>query len=412
MSQSGKGPSGLAKNKSPRMLSETDVNPVMVPEICRDGKTFYVCEVCGFLYKEKLWAERCQEYCAKHNACSMDITRHSVQEEAKPKKRPKALVLLSGGLDSMLAAKLIVDQGVDVEAVHFSTPFSKHDDKLIHRFCEELGVGLHRVFLGQEYLDMLVSPKHGYGSQMNPCVDCRILTFTKAKRLAEEVGADFLVTGEVLDERPFSQRRDLMLLIEKEAGLEGKILRPLSAKVLAESEPEKEGIVNREEFFGFRGRRRVPQMELARKLGIRKYPNPSGGCLLTDPRFAERLKEHLNHEGSLSLLDAELLKTGRHFRVNGAKVIVGRNKDENGKLQSIAEKHSLALIEVIGYMGPLTVLAGEADPETVKTAAAITARYSDAEEGINVKVRYRTGEDEEVLETKPITDQELGSFTV
>jgi len=394
------------------MLSEIDVDPNMVSEIRRDGKVLYACDICGFLYKEKSWAEKCQEYCAAHGACSLEITSHAVSERVRARNRPKALVLLSGGLDSMLAAKLIADQGVEVETVHFLTPFSKHDDRFVDRFCEELGIQLHRVFLGQEYLDMLTTPQHGYGSRMNPCVDCRIFAFKKARELAEKIEADFLVTGEVLDERPFSQRRVTMLLIEKEAGLEGKVLRPLSAKLLPESDPEKEGLVNREELFAIRGRRRIPQIELAKKLGIEEYPNPSGGCLLTDPRFADRLKERLKHEGRLSLMDAELLKIGRHFRVSKCKVIVGRNKEENERLQSIAEKHGLATMEVVGHMGPLTALVGEAKPETVSKVAAITARYSDAIKKVTVKVQYRGREGLRVLETKPIEDGELRSFII
>lgn len=394
------------------MPSEIDVDPNMVSETRRDGEILYACDICGFLYKEKLWAEKCQKYRAAYGACSLKITSHAVSEQVRPGSRPKALALLSGGLDSMLAAKLIGEQGVEVEAVHFLTPFSKHDDRFVGRFCEELGIKLHRVSFGQEYLDMLTSPKHGYGSQMNPCVDCRIFAFREARKLAEKIGADFLVTGEVLDERPFSQRRDMMLLIEKEAGLEGKVLRPLSAKLLPESDPEKEGLVNREELFAIRGRRRIPQIELAKKLGIEEYPNPSGGCLLTDPRFADRLKEHLRRERRLSLMDAELLKIGRHFRVSKCKVIVGRNEEENERLQSIAEKHGLTSMEAVGYMGPLTVLVGEADPETVSKAAAITARYSDAPKEVTAKVQYGSREGLQVLKTKPIEDGKLRSFII
>lgn len=389
------------------MPSEIDVDTNMVSETRRDGEILYACDICGFLYREKPWAQKCQEYCSAHSACSLEIASHAVSEQARLGNRPKALVLLSGGLDSMLAVKLIMEQGVDVEAVHFVTPFSKHDDRFAGRFCEELGITLHRVSSGQEYLDMLISPQHGYGSQMNPCVDCRIFAFKEARELAGKIGADFLATGEVLDERPFSQRRNMMLLIEKEAGLEGKVLRPLSAKLLPESDPEKEGLVNREELFAIRGRRRIPQIELAKKLGIEEYPNPSGGCLLTDPRFADRLKEHLRHKRRLSLTDAELLKIGRHFRVNKCKVIVGRNKEENERLHSIAEKHGLATMEVVDYMGPLTALVGKADPDSISKAAAITARYSDAPKQATVKVQYASKEGLQILKTKPIKEGKL-----
>ncbi|MEM2322087.1 MAG: hypothetical protein QW657_02630, partial [Candidatus Bathyarchaeia archaeon] len=229
-------------------------------------------------------------------------------------RKPKALALVSGGLDSLLALRLILDQNIDVEAVHFMTPFFKCCD-LVDRISKDFGIKLHVIFLGQEFLDIVANPRHGYGSQMNPCIDCRILMFRKAKELAEKIGADFLVTGEVLDERPFSQRLKAMLLIEREAGLEGKVLRPLSARLLPPTEAEREGWVDRGRLLAIRGRRRTPQIELAAKYGIKDYPNPSGGCLLTDPAFARRVRDHLNHEGKLTLDDAILLMTGRHFRI-------------------------------------------------------------------------------------------------
>ncbi|RJS83717.1 hypothetical protein CW706_05695, partial [Candidatus Bathyarchaeota archaeon] len=164
----------------------------------------------------------------------------------------KALALFSGGLDSLLAIKLVLDQGISVEAVHFVTPFSVGDESVVDRFGEELGIKVHRVFLGQEFLDVVADPPHGYGSQMNPCVDCRILMLRKAKEIAEGIGADFLVTGEVLDERPFSQRMEAMLLTERMAGLEGRVLRPLSARLMPETEAERLGLVDRGGFLAIR----------------------------------------------------------------------------------------------------------------------------------------------------------------
>jgi len=385
-------------------------NWLMVRMTRRKGEILYACEICGFVYKEMSWAEKCQEYCTKHGACSLEITSHAVRRERK--KKAKALVLLSGGLDSMLAMKLVANQGVEVEAVHFVTPLSRADERFAERFCEEMGAKLHRVILGQDFLDMVVNPRHGYGSQMNPCIDCRILQFRKAAEVAEKIGAHFLVTGEVLNERPFSQKKDLMLLIEKEARLVGKILRPLSAKLLPETEPEKRRYVNRETLLSVKGRRRLPQIELARKLGIDTYPNPSGGCLLTDPRFAERLREHLRHEEKLSALDAELLKIGRHFRIDGTKVVVGRNKEENERLLAIAERNNLARMEVVGYVGPVSLLVGKVSLEALKKAAAITARYSDAPKETSVQVKYWSEEKEEVVEAKPLGRQDPRHFSI
>ncbi|MCW4020165.1 MAG: 7-cyano-7-deazaguanine synthase [Candidatus Bathyarchaeota archaeon] len=384
----------------------------MVREIHNNGETLYICEVYGFGYSKKSWAEKCQDYCSKYKACSLEITGQAVQRKDEKDSRPKALVLFSGGLDSMLAMRLIMNQGIEVEAVHFVTSFSAYNERFVDDFCKESDVKLHKVSLSQEYLDLVVSPRHGYGSQMNPCIDCRILAFKKAKEMAERIGADFIVTGEVLGERPFSQKKDSMFLIEREAGLEGKILRPLSAKLLPESKPEKKGFVNRERFYAIRGRRRLPQIELAKKLGISEYPNPAGGCLLTDPRFAERLREHLKHEKRLTLVDAELLKVGRHFRVDKAKVIVGRNEEENMRLLSTAKEHDLPCMEVIDYVGPVTLLVGEVDRETVKKAAAITARYSDAPRRIVAKVRYVSEEGEQILESRAIEDEELRHSSV
>jgi len=329
----------------------------------------------------------------------------------KKMKKPKALVLFSGGLDSMLAVKLILDQGVEVEAVNFITPFSPCGECFINEFAERLKIKVHRIFLGQEFLDIVMDPPHGYGSQMNPCIDCRILMFKKAKELAAEIGADFLVTGEVLNERPFSQRRRVMLLIEKEAGLEGKILRPLSAKLMPMTEAERMGLVDRSRLLAISGRSRRPQIELAKKLGVKDYPNPSGGCLLTDPIFAKRLREHLEHERRLRLEDAVLLKIGRHFRIGGVKVIVGRNREENERLLRIAESRETIYLEVADYKGPITLYLGDKDQKVLEKAAAITARYSDAPRDLPVKVLYVDGEREELV-VKALSDDELRSLRV
>ncbi|MEM2875437.1 MAG: hypothetical protein QXL67_00570 [Candidatus Bathyarchaeia archaeon] len=327
------------------------------------------------------------------------------------RKRSKALVMFSGGLDSMLAVKLVLEQGVEVEAVNFTTPFYLCDERSVDRFCRETGIRVHKVFLGQDFLDVVTNPTHGYGGQMNPCIDCRILMFRKAWELAKKIGADFLVTGEVLDERPFSQRRGAILLIEREAGLEGKILRPLSAKLLPESEPEKRRLIDRDRLLAIRGRRRLPQMELAKRFGIKNYPSPSGGCLLTDPQFARRLKEHLKHEEKLTLRDATLLKVGRHFRLSMVKVIVGRNEEENEMLLAVAKTYGIPYLEVINYKGPVTLYIGGEEPGLIDKAAAITVRYSDAPRGHQVKVVIRNSK-ERALEVKAMEDEELEGLRV
>ncbi|MEM2400863.1 MAG: 7-cyano-7-deazaguanine synthase [Candidatus Bathyarchaeia archaeon] len=328
------------------------------------------------------------------------------------KRKPKALVLLSGGLDSLLATKIILDQGVDVEAIHFIIPFHKYNHDMIDKLSEELNIKIHEVHLGQEFLDIVANPRYGYGSQMNPCIDCRILMFRKAKELAEKIGADFLVTGEVLDERPFSQRLKAMLLIEREAGLEGKILRPLSAKLLPPTEAEKAGLINREKLLAIRGRRRIQQIKLAIEYGIKNYPTPSGGCLLTDPAFARRVKDHLQHEGRLTPKDAKLLMIGRHFRINGVKVIVGRNMEENDKLYVLSEQYNILRLMVKDYKGPITLITDKCDLSVVRMAAAITVRYSDAPKDVPVRVIYKHAEGESEIDVTSIDEGEIERLRV
>ncbi|MEM2130699.1 MAG: hypothetical protein QXI71_04110 [Candidatus Bathyarchaeia archaeon] len=328
-------------------------------------------------------------------------------------KKPKALILISGGLDSMVAARLLLEQNIDVEALHFRTPFYEQNEEFVEKFCRDMGINLYKIALKKEYLKIVLAPKHGYGNEMNPCIDCRILELKKAKRIAEKIGADFIVTGEVLGERPFSQRKDMMLHIEKEAGLEGKVLRPLSAKLLPETEAEKKGYVSRQRLYAIKGRRRTPQMMLAKELGITEYPNPAGGCLLTEPRFADRLKEHIKNEKNLTMLDVELLKIGRHFRIGKTKVIVGRNEKENNKLSFLCRQNmNFSMLEVSEYMGPTTVIVGKPDIETIQKAAAITVRYSDAPKDIPVSLRYNSKNKQEVINAHAMPDSELRTYII
>jgi tRNA U34 2-thiouridine synthase MnmA/TrmU len=293
--------------------------------------------------------------------------------------RIKALALFSGGLDSILAVKLILNQGIDVAAVNFVSAFSScaKDDWGVAEAAKQLGVPLKVVELGDYYLKIIRNPKHGYGKNMNPCIDCRIFILKKAKKYAEEIGADFIFTGEVLDERPMSQHFSALKIVEEESGLEGKILRPLSARLLPKTVMEKKGLVDREKLLGIRGRSRKPQIKLAEEFNIKDYPSPAGGCLLTCREFAVKLRDLFKHKKRVSMADVSLLTMGRHFRFGKNKIIVGRNEAENKLLTAKKVWHDY-YFEVPDVGSPITVLQGAKTKSAIRTAAALTAFYSDA----------------------------------
>jgi tRNA U34 2-thiouridine synthase MnmA/TrmU len=306
----------------------------------------------------------------------------------------KAIGLLSGGLDSTLAVKLLIDQGIDVIAFNMITPFCtctrkgcKHE---AGKVAKQFGVPVKIIAVGEDYIEMIKHPKHGYGSNMNPCIDCRIFMFKKAKAYMEEIGARFIFTGEVLGQRPMSQHKRSMNLIEKESGLKGLILRPLSAKLLSPTIPEEQQWVDREKLLGIQGRRRLPQIELAEKIGVKDYPCPGGGCRLTDPQFAKRLKEAFDHDED-ALRDIQLLKYGRHVRLpNGAKVIIGRNEEENKVLLQYMNPEDIAL-EVIGTGSPITLLKKQKNDDDLQQAAKFCIRYSDTKEKEKVSLKIKHG---------------------
>jgi tRNA U34 2-thiouridine synthase MnmA/TrmU len=311
----------------------------------------------------------------------------------------KAIALLSGGLDSTIAARVIMEQGVELEALNFMTVFCTCTNRgatclASQKAVETLGIPLKVFNVSEEYLGVVKHPQHGYGRNMNPCIDCRIFMLKKAKAYMEESGAVFIVTGEVLGQRPMSQRKDAMHLIEKEAGLEGLILRPLSAKVLTVTIPEREGWVDRERLLNISGRSRKPQIGLADHYGIHDYPCPAGGCLLTDPGFAKRMKDLMVYDPQFSLNDVHLLKMGRHFRFsNGVKLVVGRNEEENQKIQTFAQGEDI-LLKVSGFPGPLSLLRGKLNEGDIEKAAAITVHYGKGKDLGKIEVTYK-GVDED-----------------
>jgi tRNA-specific 2-thiouridylase len=310
-------------------------------------------------------------------------------------RKTLAVGLLSGGLDSSLAVKLLVDQGVEVIAYNLRTPFCTCEAKGgcgAAATAARMGVELVTEFAGDEYVEVIKNPRHGRGRGMNPCIDCRIFILERAKELMRRRGAAFCFTGEVLGQRPMSQHRRALALVEKEAGLEGKILRPLSARLFEPTEAEREGLVDRAKLLDIRGRSRKKQIALAAELGVTDYTCPAGGCLLTDKNFAARLEDAFAH-GEDCLADINLLKVGRHFRLpSGAKAVVGRDEGENERLLEFLDRDAAAF-EIVGVGSPVTILK-PARREDWPAAAALTLRYSDARERVEAEARVWSAEGE------------------
>jgi len=310
--------------------------------------------------------------------------------ESKVDRDIQAIGLFSGGLDSILAVRLILDQGLSVEAMHAILPV--HDPSLlewVERATRSSGVPLYTLSLEQEFFDLVRHPRYGYGSGANPCLDCHILILQKAGQRMRELGASFVFTGEVLGERPMSQHREALRLVERQSGLEGRLLRPLSARLLPPTIPEGEGLVDRSRLLDISGRSRKPQLALVQQYGIAEYPSPGGGCRLTDPGFARRTRDLLTQQPDFSRNDFDLLKVGRHFRLSPQiRVVSGRTKEENRRIVELAQEGD-HLLEVQGLGSPVTLLRGPAGAESIPLAAAITARYSDARTE-EVTVHYGT----------------------
>jgi len=329
----------------------------------------------------------------------------------------KALVLLSGGLDSILATKMMLNQGLELEAINFTTVFyactkkgsCKHEAR---RVADAFGVKLHAVNVTEEYLEVVKNPKYGYGSNINPCIDCRIFMFKKAKQFMQDIGASFIITGEVLGERPMSQRRDAIALIEKQSGLKDLVLRPLSAKHFEPTLPENESIVKREVLLDIKGRSRKPQMALAKELGIDEYLCPAGGCLLTDPGFAKRVKDLIGHD-ELDIPNIKLLKAGRHFRVNGAKIVIGRNEEDNERMLALA-KDGDTIVKAKTIAGPITLIRGNGAFSVVELAAALTAGYTKRKDDSLVAVEYYAVPDKrpQAINVKPVQKKAAGIETI
>jgi tRNA-specific 2-thiouridylase len=310
----------------------------------------------------------------------------------------KALALFSGGLDSIIAVRIVQEAGVTVEAVHFLLPvlsdfhrLQEHSSKVMES-ARQLQIKLHLIKLGEDYLRIIENPAFGYGKNMNPCIDCRIFLLKEAAKLMNQIGASFLITGEVLGQRPKSQHEAAFNIAERESGLKGLILRPLSAHRLPPTIPEEKGWINREKLLGIAGRGRNTQIELAAHWGL-KYPAPAGGCLLTMKEYSSRLRELLKTQSCLDLENVLLLRFGRHFRLsNDCKAVVGRDQQENLALMWFYRAHpeGRTLLKIREKKGPLTLLTGPADQDLLRKAAAITAWYAHVPEGTGVSAKGLT----------------------
>jgi len=341
-------------------------------------------------------------------------------------EQKRAVALISGGLDSMLAARVIMDQGVHVEGLNFFTGFcvEGHTHAIRKRkqgqqkrnnalwVAEQLGIKLHIVDVIEEYKDVLLNPKHGYGANLNPCLDCKIFMVNKAQTWSfmQENNFDFVITGEVIGQRPKSQRKETMPIIARESGVEDRLLRPLCAKHLPETLPEREGWVNREALHAFHGRNRKPQIELAQQLGFSDWAQPAGGCcFLTDAQYSAKLVDLWEARGNreYELDDIMLLKVGRHIRPSMThKLIIGREEGENKYLEGY-RKTFISLVAT-SHRGPLALIDGQPSRAELEQAAAILARYGQGRDASQstVEVRFPDGATHELTVT-PMTGDDI-----
>ena len=329
--------------------------------------------------------------------------------------------MLSGGLDSALAAKVVANAGAEVTCLHFFTGFcvTGHNSRIGRknrpianhalRVAADAGIRLELVDISEEYLSLVARPIHGYGANMNPCIDCRIFMLRKAKEYMEKVGADFVFTGEVIGQRPMSQLRHTFGLTARESGLEGKLLRPLSAKLLKPTEAETAGLIDREKLYDFQGRSRKPQIELANKLGITEFMQPAGGCcFLTDEAYSRKLRDLLDGigDGELSMDDVYLLGVGRHFRLSpGLKVIVGRDEIENNFLDYYVTSYPSA--RAADHPGPTALILGELADDQVETVGSLVARYCDGRHLPSVTVEFRNSGEVKSVDVPPADNEKI-----
>lgn len=324
----------------------------------------------------------------------------------------KALAMISGGLDSILAAKLIKDQGIEVIGICFKSYFFSEESA--KRMTKQIDIPLEVIDFSEEHMNMVKNPKHGWGKNMNPCIDCHAMMMRYSGKLLEQFNADFIITGEVLNQRPMSQNRQALNIVKKESGFADKILRPLCAKNLDETEMERSGLVDREKLLNITGRSRKAQMELASKWGITEYPSPAGGCKLTEPGYAIRLKDSLDNSEFVSENEIELLRYGRHFRVSeNAKIIAARTGDEVKEIKKYIDDSFIAM-NASKYTGALVIIQGKPSEQEIELGARIAARYSKGRDEKEVEVMYGVygKKFNDSKKVSPITDEELQQYLI
>ncbi len=329
----------------------------------------------------------------------------------------KAFSLLSGGLDSILATRLVMDQGIEVVGLHFITPFFGYSKKgreaeYQGKWRRLYGIEARIIDVSDGYFQVLRHPRYGYGKNFNPCIDCKIFLFSQAREIMEKEKAHFLVSGEVLGQRPMSQRRDTLRIVERDSGTEGILLRPLCAQNLKPTQPELSGIIDRERLMAITGRSRKPQMELAQKLGIQDYPSPAGGCLLTDPILAERIRKYFERQSEIQGSEVLLFLVGRHFRLEGgAHLVLGRRDAENQRLRDLFAPGD-TLVRLKEIPGPLGLIRGPGGEKSLRLAGAILARYSKAKAASQIELQYGSEPDrfEGTLWIVPGTAEEIERY--
>ncbi|MEZ4752051.1 MAG: hypothetical protein R3B54_15880 [Bdellovibrionota bacterium] len=322
-------------------------------------------------------------------------------------KTPKAIALMSGGLDSTLAAKLILDQGVEVLGLHLASPFGCLND--VKANAAAIGVPLIIKEKGEAYLDLVKNPRFGYGRNMNPCIDCRVFMFELAEIVREEQGADFIITGEVLGQRPMSQQRKAMVKIDKESDMRGEVLRPLSAKLFEPTVAEQKGWVKREDLLAISGRGRKAQLELAASFGIQNFEAPGGGCLLTEASFSGRLRDYFeieNVSGEARLARSSLLRHGRYLKVSeNIRLIVGRHEQENKVLSREWKRAEAVHFKPENFQGPEAIAFGPVSDEMYQTIGGILARYGKPNQARNM-IEYQSSASNGTFELRTLVPEE------